>query len=647
MKKTVINLLNQAVEKYGNAPYVLDKDKDAYQAKSFVQVREEATCFASALIDLNFEKNDKIAILSEGRSNWVIGEYGILLAGCTAVPLSIKLQPEEILFRLNHSDSKAILISRNTIEKLLPIWHKIERQKFHVIYLDNELEAIHDLLQKVNIDNSKILLFGDLLKAGKVSLGTNDKALKSIESKIEEHDIATICYTSGTTGNPKGIMLTQLNYYANSSDAMDYFNTSERLRLYIILPLDHSFAHTVCIYASLLRGLAIYFVDARGGGKNTLRNIPINMKEANPHFLLTVPALSGNFMNKIIDGINAKGGFAAYLFHKGLNAGIALHGNGFRPGNIKGLQALRLKMTYRLANKLVFKKVRQIFGNNLMYCVGGGALLDISQQRFFYSLGIPIYQGYGLTEATPIISANTPRTHKLGSSGKVLPSIECRILKSDGTEAKTGEKGEIVIKGENVMTGYYKNPTATAETIKDGLLFTGDLGYMDEDGFLFVVGREKALLIAQDGEKYPPEEIEEAIINCSDYIAQAMLYNDHKKYTTALITLNTGRVEHLIREKQLDSAEALWPYIQASFYNFKQHDDYADKFQSMWIPSQFRIIEEPFSEQNQMINSTMKMVRYKITNSYQSVLDSMYEAGNQAATLKANKASLQKLFKLS
>jgi len=409
---------------------------------------------------------------------------------------------------------------------------------------------------------------------------------------------------------------------------------AEGFRTLLILPLDHSFAHTVGIYISLLKGIGIYFVDARGGSVNTLKNIPINLKEVSPDFLLTVPALTGNFMKKITDAIKEKGGFIDWLFNVGLNAGIRINNNGYKKAGL--LTEMLNIIPYKLANALIFKKVRSIFGDKLQFCVGGGALLDIKQQKFFYTLGVPVYQGYGLTEATPIISANAVHTHKLGTSGPVLPGITCKIVDPDRKELAKGLKGEIAIKGNNVMAGYYKNEKATNEVIDGEWLYTGDMGYIEDDNFLMVVGREKALLISEDGEKYSPEEIEEAIVNCSPLINQVMIYNDHKKFTTAIVTLDIPNVKKLIKEKHVTDEEVLMKEIKNSFYQFKYEKDYVNKFPEKWIPSVFSIVEEPFTEDNKMINSTLKMVRYKIVEAYQQNINEMYSNGRTTSVSPKN-----------
>lgn len=641
MKRTVLNLLAQAVSKYPNINYVNEKTSQGWIGKTYPQVANESDFLAVALIDKGLKKDDKVSVIAEGRSSWIISEYGILKAGGIIVPLSIKLLPEEVSFRVNHSESKFIITSHNVVEKVALAWNDFTNKDVILIYMDEDIEYA----RKVFADNKithpvQIFTYKEMIELGNSKKAQYTSNLREIADAIEENDVVTISYTSGTTGNPKGIMLTQLNYYSNSIDAIQHFNIEENIKTLLILPLDHSFAHTVCIYTALTRGLQLYFVDARGGGMATLKNIPINLKEVNPDFLLTVPALSGNFMNKIKEGIAAKGGFVEKLFNAGIEAGIKLNKDGYRKAT--GLERMKLLPVYKLANALIFKKVRQIFGSNLRYCVGGGALLDVKQQHFYYALGIPIFQGYGLSEATPIISANTPVVHKMGTSGKVFATIDCRIKDDKGNDLPKGKKGEIVIFGNNVMKGYYKNEKATNETIKDGWLYTGDLGYYDEDGFLMVTGREKALLISQDGEKYSPESIEEAIMNSSDIINQAMVYNDHSRFTSALVTINITPIDRLIKAGSITTAEQILDIIAKEVSKFKNEPAYKGQFPDKWTPAAFAIIEDAFTEQNFMINSTLKMVRYKITETYKSRIDSIYQG--DAAIKELNLATIRKMF---
>lgn len=642
MKRTVIQLLHEAVSLHADKTYLSEKIGSQWVATTFKEADDNSLFLATALNKIGFAKDQKIAILSEGQTNWVVGEFGILKNNSISVPLSIKLLPEEILFRLNHSESDAIIISKNNVEKLFSVWDRLENKSFKLIFLDNDKKTILKISKKLGIKKDKnLFIFDDLVEQGKKLLEKDNSKMKKIEDKISENDVVTISYTSGTTGNPKGIMLTHLNYWANSKDAYSSFNDFIFYRTLIILPLDHSFAHTVGIYIALLNYMTLYFVDAQGGNINIVKNIPKNLQEVKPQLLLTVPALTGNFMKKIIDGVAKKGGFANYLFTKGIAAGIKINGNNFE--KISATKKAINYLPHKLADIIVFKKVKEIFGGKLEFCIGGGALLDIKQQKFFLSLGVPVYQGYGLTEATPIISSNTQLVSKLGTSGKVINGVDCKIIKSDGTEAKIGEKGEIVIKGLNVMKGYFKNENATNEVINGEWLHTGDMGFLEKDNFLMVVGREKALLISQDGEKYSPEEIEEAITNSSELINQAMLYNDHSKNTTAIITLDNQKVKIFINKNKVKNEGELLDVIKKSFYKFEEEKDYAESFPKKWIPANFRIVEEQFSEKNKMINSTMKMVRYKIAETYKSLITSMYEPKSKI-NCEENKKVLKNFF---
>ena len=639
--RTVLNMLKEAAVTYRNDPYVLEKEESGWVPRTFSQVEEESSVFAKALIARGFRKEDKIAILSEGRRNWVIGEFGILKARCISVPLSIKLLEEEIPFRLNHSESKGVVISEYSLEKLLHILRDVDNKPL-IIVLGDYLGTVARQAEGAGLSMGKdLILYNDFMKEGEACGSSVEKELANRLADIAENDTVTISYTSGTTGNPKGIMLTHLNYWANSLDAVKTCPIPERAKSLIILPLDHSFAHTVGIYISLRLGLSMYFVDARGGGMAILRNIPKNLEEVKPYFLLTVPALTGNFMKKIQSGIAAKGTFINGIFTRGVEAGIKIHRDGYR----KAPPATRLRygFSYFLANTLVFPKVRKIFGGELAFCVGGGALLEISQQEFFNAIGCPIYQGYGLTEATPIISTNTPPKHKFGTSGIKMPSIECRIMKDNETEAAPGTPGELVIRGDNVMKGYYKNREASEEVLREGWLWTGDLGYFDKDGFLVNTGRAKALLIAADGEKYSPETIEEAVINNCPLVNQIMVYNEQRKYTTALITLNEESVKAGLRSEGIANAEDALKMIGESVFSFKKDT----KIPSQWIPSSFTIIEEPFSEKNQLINSTMKLVRYKVRDFYMDKIESMYGPDGADLHSPENREAMKNLFGLS
>ena len=617
MTYTIPSLLDRAALEFGDQPYLSDKsggDKGVggWQALSYTQTRQKARELACALMDLGLEKGDTAVIMAEGRSAWVVSELALLHAGGVCVPISLKLLPEEIPFRVNHSEAKAIFFSSLTWEKVASARAQFERPLLSILFDDDD-ELLATIAAKTGlVVGATLFSYAQLCVEGAAKF--NAAGLQARLDALGPDDEATICYTSGTTGNPKGIVLTHGNYWANCEASVELFQMPYGLRTLVVLPIDHSFAHTVALYGAFFRAMHLFFLDSSGGG--LVRNIPSNLLEVKPQFLLTVPSLTGNFMKKILAGIHEKGGLIEGLFLAALKG----------PGLARWLAGL-----------LIFPKVRSIFGGELQFMVGGGALLDIKQQEFFAALGVPVFQGYGLTEATPIISANTRHKHRFGTSGLVLGNLELTIRDENFALLPPGQKGEIVIKGPSVMKGYLKNPGATEAVLKEGWLRTGDLGYMSGD-FLMVVGREKALLIAQDGEKYSPEEIEEAITNTSGLVDQVMLSCDHKNYTVALVVLDQSTLKELA--KAHPTPEALLEEVARSLSRFKADPAFAGRFPSQWCPSAFALLTEPFTEQNKMINSTLKMVRFRIAETHGDLLESLYTADGRRADSPHNRQAL-------
>jgi long-chain acyl-CoA synthetase len=402
-------------------------------------------------------------------------------------------------------------------------------------------------------------------------------------------------------------------------------------RTLIILPLDHCFAHVAGFYSFMASGASVGTVQSGKTGMETLRNIPINIKELKPNLLLSVPALAKSFRKSIESSIRGQGTLATMMFLTALKVAYAYNKEGYNRGT--GKQFFR-KPLLDLFDKLIFSKIREGFGGNLDYFIGGGALLDIDLQRFYYAIGIPMFQGYGLSEATPIISSNGLKNHKLGSSGYLVKPMELKICDLEGNELPNFEKGEIVIKGENVMAGYFKNEKATAETIKDGWLHTGDMGYMDNDGFLYVVGRFKCLLISGDGEKYSPEGIEESLVSNSHFIDQALLYNNQSAYTSALIVPNKEALKRYVHRKkphlEWESAEAkqlALNKLQREINEYRKGGKYEGMFPERWLPAAIAVIGEPFTEQNGLVNSTMKIMRGKVEERYAARIEGLYASG--------------------
>ena len=633
MKKTLVDLFEESVRLYPNNTFLLEKTNKKFEPTTYADVKTQVYRLGAGLQALGVQKGDSMALLSEGRNAWIIGELAMFYAGAMNVPLSIKLEESnDLLFRLVHGDVKYIMVSRTQLKKVRAIKDQLSNVK-HIIVFD-DIEEYEDR----EISLSRVMGLGDEF--------LNSHSLEeflAVGKSLQNDDIATITYTSGTTADPKGVVLTHRNYTANVEQACTLVNIDETWRTLIILPLDHCFAHVVGFYIMMSKGASVATVQVGRTPLETLKNIPLNIKEVRPHFILSVPALAKTFKKNIEQAIRAKGNLTVNLF----NFGLRLRQIYFGDSNLdsKGLRALLYPLV-ALFDKIIFSKVRDNFGGELRFFIGGGALLDKDLQKFYVGVGIPMFQGYGLSEATPVLSSNGPDLYRFGSSGKLVKPLELKICDNEGRELPLGEMGEIVVKGENVMKGYWKNPEATAETVRDGYLYTGDLGYMTKEGLLYVKGRFKSLLISSDGEKYSPEGIEEALVEKSKYIDQVMLYNNQSAYTTAVLVPNKEALKRYLTHFNLtldteEGRKAAVKKLESELAKYKKGGEFEGMFPERWLPTTFAVLAEPFTEQNQMINSTMKMVRGKIEKAYAARIDYMYTAEGKQTQNQQNLDALK------
>ncbi len=632
--KTIIDFFEDSVSKYPNNTLVWEKPEKTFKSYSYQDIKTEVHIYANGLLSLGIQHSDRVALLSEGRRLWLVSELAILHIGAINVPLSTKLEADsDLSFRLNHSESEIIIVSKNQLPKIRAVQKDLNNLKKIII-----LDHIEDL------ENNEISI-ADIMLSGKDHQQNHPEALQDIIHQISPDTYANICYTSGTTADPKGIILSHRNYTANIEQAFSYIEIPQHFKTLVVLPWDHAFAHTAALYSFMHKGASIASVQVGKNQLETLKNFVTNMMEVKPEILMSVPALAKNFRKNIEKGIEAKGSTASALFKLGLNFAYWYNQTGNNAG--KGLKILT-KPLYGLFNKILFSKVKEKFGGELQYFIGGGALLDIELQRFFYAIGMPMYQGYGLSEAAPIISANTPRYHKLGSSGRVVNDLEIKICDEEGRSLPAGIKGEIVVKGENVMKGYWKNDEATSETIKEGWLYTGDLGYLDNENYLYVLGRFKSLLISADGEKYSPEGIEEAIIDHCQFIDQFVLHNNQNPYTTGLIVPNQEKIKLWLKlhNKKLEDDEAIkqiLELIKTEIDQIKNSKLPELAFPARWLPTTSIILPEGFTENNKMINSTMKVVRGKVEEYFADEIEYLYTAEAKEFLSERNIGNLRQI----
>ena len=635
MKRTIIDLFEESVAKYGTKEFLLEKHNGKFEPTSYNETKSTALKIGAGLTAMGIERGDRVSILAEGCNNWIISELGLLYAGAVSVPLSIKLEESnDLIFRLRHADVKLVFVSRYQLPKVRRIVADLADLKHIVVWGEDE----------ANLRDGEVTL-ESIMRRGEEYLKEHEESFMAIGRSLQNDDYATITYTSGTTADPKGVVLTHRNYTANVEQALSVVTIPSTWRTLIILPLDHCFAHVVGFYIMIACGASVATTEVGRTPMETLKNIPLNIKEVRPHFLLSVPALAKNFRKSIETTIRKKGKTTERLFKLALKTSYAYQGDGYNKG--RGLRWM-LWPAVALFDKILYSKVRVAFGGDLQFFIGGGALLDSELQRFFYAIGIPMFQGYGLSEATPVISTNSPRprNHRFGSSGRLVQPLDIRIMDDEGRELPVGEKGEIVIRGENVMAGYWKNPESTADTVRDGWLYTGDMGYMGKDNFLYVLGRFKSLLISSDGEKYSPEGMEEAMVDKSPYIDQIMIYNNQSPYTIALVVASKENLNRHLDERGIkgeERAKEAAKIVAAEVAKYRSGGAYADEFPDRWVPAVIALADEPFTEQNGLVNSTMKVVRNKVEKHFADAIAHAYTAEGKTIDNERNIKAISKL----
>ena len=631
---TIIDFVEKYVAKFAKNPFIWEKNLDTnkWEPTTYEETLSKAKRIAAGLMALGVQKGEKVSYLSEGRDMWIIGELGVLYAGAVNVPLSIKLgEANDLVFRVKHSDSKYIITSKFQLPKIRTILPECPMVEKVIIF-----DQVDDMRENE-------MYIGEIIEMGDKFLAEHEEMFVQRYKSVGPDDYANISYTSGTTADPKGILLTHRNYTANVEQAHSVIGVTPEDRMLIILPLDHCFAHVAGFYTMMSYGASLGMVPSGKSGKEALRNIPTSIKELKPSVMLSVPTLAKSFKKNIETTIAKKGPAVEKLYNFALKNAIAYNKVGYNKGT-EFVDIFR-KPLMGLFDKIIFKAVREGLGGNMRFFVGGGALLDIDLQRYYYAIGIPMYQGYGLSEATPIISANSPAKHIFGSSGKIVSPMEIKILDADGVEQPFGVKGEICIKGENVMAGYWKNPTSTANTVVDGWLHTGDMGYMRDAEMLYVVGRFKSLLIAADGEKYSPEGIEENLVESSKYIDGALLHNSQDPYTIALITPNKEALKAYAKEQGLDpeSKEAkvkMLELLQEEVNMYRKGGRLYGAFPERWLPAAVCVLPEPWTEQNHFLNSSMKVVRGRVEEAYKAHMDFAYTPEGKNIINDMNLASL-------
>ncbi|MCZ6765578.1 MAG: long-chain fatty acid--CoA ligase, partial [bacterium] len=447
------------------------KRKDAFRYKKagkYVDISHDQTLdlvdkASLGITALGLAKGDRIALLSENRFEWVVADLAILSAGCINVPVYPTLPSGHIEYILKDSEARTIFVSNaEQLEKIQAIRSNLPNLQ-HVIVL----EAAGTSDDTISLD--------DLIAKGAAQSGSPD--YESRISTIGKYDWASILYTSGTTGSPKGVILNQWNFVSNVTAVLKVLSVGNTDSCLSFLPLSHVFERTGGYYAMMLGGASIAYAES-------IETVAQNLQEVHPTILVSVPRLYEKMYGRILDAVTAGSGLKKQLFFWAIGVGRI-----YVRQKLENRISPPVKMQYKLAMGLVLKKLKGRTGGRLRFFVSGGAPLAREIAEFFYAAGLPILEGYGLTETSPVITLNTFDHFKFGTVGRPLPGVEVRIA----------EDGEICARGPNIMLGYYKKPDLTSEVMKDGWFHTGDIGYLDEKGFLTITDRKKDIIVTAGG----------------------------------------------------------------------------------------------------------------------------------------------------
>ena len=547
----------------------------AYHDVSSEEFARLAAEIAGGLQTLGLGSRDRVAILAETRLEWAAFDCAILSAGFVVVPIYPTLGADGVEHVLHDSGAKAIVVSTpEQADKIAEF--RAKRGRFPLILMEGEradaisLEALRERGRS----------------AGRAGLNP---------VTVEPEDLATLIYTSGTTGLPKGVMLTQGNIAANVNGALAVFDISPGDTALSFLPLSHVFERMGGLYCMLLGGCTIAFAES-------MDTLAQNMLEVRPTILLSVPRVYEKVYARVLDTAHSKGRISLAIFHWAENVAMSR-----ARGGAKG-------WAYAVADRLVFRKLRERFGGCIRFMISGGAPLSTELALFFHGAGLPVLEGYGLTETAPILAVNTPEHFRPGSVGKPLPDVEISIA----------EDGEILARGPNVMKGYYNRPEATAQALAGGWFHTGDIGQFDADGFLYITDRKKDLIVTAGGKKVPPQPIENSL-KSDRFISEAVVLGDRRPYLIALVVPNFHVLETYAREHGIPfgnvSELVQSPQVQTLLEErVRGHQDHSASFETI---KKIYVLDRPF-EMGSELTPSLKVKRKEVTQRFEREIAALY-----------------------
>lgn len=592
-ERNLVDLLIHQALKQGDGVALRFKRDGKYNGITWKEFQCRVIQCSSALQTLGVLPGDRIAILSENRPEWAFSDLAILSLGATVVPIYATSSPKEVEYVLRNSECRIIFVSSDAqFERLASVLTALTNLK-HVIVFDAFVS-----------NQSKVVSLEHLIK----TIDVNEARIKEFQncvSRVKLDDLATIIYTSGTTGPPKGVMLTHHNFLINCHDAKKALPLSESDTFLSFLPLCHVFERMGGYYLSLLAGSTICYAE-------NMNTVPENLLEVKPTIACAVPRFFEKTFSRIQSQIEAKGAIAKFLF--GWAVGVGKRFNQLK--RCHRVIPILLQIQRVLAQKLVYEKIYQRMGGKLRCFISGGAPLSKELAEFFYSVGILILEGYGLTETSPVISVNRWDKFKFGSVGLPVEHVEVRITDDD----------EIVVQGPLVMRGYYQDEAATNRVIQDGWFHTGDLGKIDPDGFIYITGRKKDIIVTSGGKNISPQNIENALL-ADPLFAQVVLVGDKYNFITALIVPNFDQLRIELKSKAvcLEGSPRDLIREKASHELIRQRiDQRTGEFASYETIKYFALLPNEFSQEKGEITLTLKIRRQTIAQHYANIIHRMY-----------------------
>ncbi len=601
--RTVPELFFQAVERHDHRHFMRYKTAGEYVSIPAGEFREEVELGAFGLTSWGVEPGDRVALLSENRPGWAFADLSTLCAGGWTVPIYPSLGAEEVEYILKDSGSVVCFVSdQEQLDKVIEVRDRLP-----------DLRCVITLDPIEREDDEACCTARELIERGKAARESAPGTIEERLAGIDPEDVASILYTSGTTGRPKGVMLTHRNFVSNVLDSLKALAITSQDSHLSFLPLSHSFERTAGYYIMIHAGVSIAYAES-------VDTVADDMGEVHPTVMTSVPRLYEKMYAAVLQKASEAGGLKKRIAFWARRVGIEYAERKVGGRSISPI----LEAKYRLADRLVFSKLRERTGGQLRFFVSGGAPLAPVIAKFFYAAGLPILEGYGLTETSPVISVNTFEAMRFGTVGRPIPNVKVKI--EPDPDRPDGD-GEILVKGPNIMHGYFGMPEKTAEVMtEDGWFRTGDIGLLDEDGFLTITDRKKDLIKTSGGKYIAPQPIENDF-KMSKYVSQAVVVGNKRKYASVLLVPNFENLEKWADQEgvsRADREELIETDAVRELYEEELEDVNQGK-PSYETIKKFRLVVDDFTIEAGELTPTMKVKRRVIEDRYADLIDTMYE----------------------